>query len=46
MTAFVASSLIVTPVMDYDNICRNLQEKVLCPVLSIADIMNELLGVV
>lgn len=39
-------AVIVTPVMDYDNICRNLQEKVLCPVLSIADIMNELLGVV
>lgn len=39
-------AVIVTPVMEYDEICRGLREKVSCPILSIADVINASLGIV
>lgn len=38
-------AVIVTPVMDYGNICKALKGKVSCPILSIVDVINELSGV-
>lgn len=37
-------AVIVTPVFDYENVRRCLEEKVTCPILSIADLVNDSLG--
>ena len=35
-------AVIVTPVMEYNDICKNLKKKVSCPVLSVLDIIHEM----
>ena len=35
-------AVIVTPVLEYNVICNNLQKKVSCPVLSLSEIINEM----
>lgn len=42
----LVDAVIVTPVMDYDEICKTLGEKVSYPILSITDVINELLGII
>lgn len=36
-------AVIVTPVMEYNDICKNMKKKVSCPVLSVLDIINEMM---
>lgn len=35
-------AVVVTPIMEYDEICKALKGKVACPIISIVDVLNEL----